>query len=132
MVKVAITGRTPSQDGLQGSSQAPNRCIQSENSQGTRIGDKIKVKGLAFKGMLELKEMYSDVTFRIMFIGSAKGDFPNSSTMFQGVSGNKMLDHFNNERFTLLSQKWIKIKAANLGTSSSGTPMPTSGATGTG
>lgn len=88
----------------------------SENTQGTRIGDKVKLQGLAFKGMLELNERYSDVTFRIMFIRSAKGDMPNKSTMFQGISGNKMLDHFNDERYTLLAQKWIKIKAANFGT----------------
>ena len=90
----------------------------SESSQGTRIGDKIKVQGLAFKGMLELNERYSDVTFRIMFIRSAKGDTPNSSTMFHNISGNKMLDHFNNERYTLIAQKWLKIKAANNGSNS--------------
>ena len=87
----------------------------SESSQGTRIGDKIKVRGLSFKGMLELNERFSDVTFRILFIRSAKDDLPTSTTMWQGVSGNKMLDHFNNERYTLIAQKWLKIKGPNFG-----------------
>ena len=87
----------------------------SESSQGTRIGDKIKIKGLAFKGMLELNERYSDVTFRIMFIKSAKGDVPSHFNMWQNVSGNKMLDHFNTERYTLVAQKWIKIRSAGHG-----------------
>lgn len=90
----------------------------SESSQGTRIGDKIKIVGLAFKGMLELNERYSDVTFRIMLIKGAKGDIPNATTMWQNISGNKMLDHFNNERFTLITQKWVKIKAPNTGQNS--------------
>ena len=87
----------------------------NESSQGTRIGDKVQLVGLSFKGMLELNERYSDVTFRIMFIKSAKGDTPNTSSMWQNISGNKMLDNFNNERFTLIAQKWIKIKAPNYG-----------------
>lgn len=90
----------------------------SEASQGTRIGDKIKLQGLSFKGMLELNERYSDVTFRIMLIRSAKGDLPNNATMWQGLSANKMLDHFNNERYTLIAQKWLKIRAANTGQNS--------------
>lgn len=98
---------------------APLATIQGigdkESTQGNRIGDKIKIQGLAFKGMLELNERYSDVTFRILFIKSAKGDQPNKSTMFQGISDNKMLDHFNDERYTLIHQKWLKIKAANFG-----------------
>lgn len=93
----------------------------SEASQGTRIGDKIKLQGLSFKGMLELNERYSDVTFRIMLIRSAKGDLPTNSTMWQGLSANKMLDHFNNERYTLVAQKWMKIKAPNFGNNSGNT-----------
>ena len=101
----------------------------SESSQGTRIGDKIKLQGLAFKGMLEINERYSDVTFRILFIRSAKDDLPTSTTMWQGVSGNKMLDHFNNERYTLIAQKWLKIKAGNYATSGTSPMAPGAGVT---
>lgn len=82
-----------------------------ETSQGQRLGDAVTLQGLAIKGFLELNERYSDVTFRLMFVRSAKGDTPTTSTLFNGASGNKMLDSFNRERFTLLSQKYVKIRA---------------------
>ena len=81
----------------------------AESTQGTRIGDRVSLKGLSFQGMLELNERYSDVTFRIMFIKSAKGDTPTKANMFQGCSSNQMLDKFNTERFTLVAQKFMKI-----------------------
>ena len=34
------------------------------------------------------------------------------------MSTNKMLDHFDNERYTLIAQKWLKIKATNTGKNS--------------
>ena len=81
-----------------------------------RIGDTIKVKGVSMKMMLELNERYSDCTFRIMVIRARQGDPVDKSTIFVGLSGNKMLDSFNSERFTLLKQKWCKITAPNRGT----------------
>lgn len=75
-----------------------------------RIGDEINLKGVAFKFMLENNARYSDVTFRIMVIKCAKGDTPTTATLFNGLSGNKMMDTFNNERFTLLFSKYVKLK----------------------
>jgi len=72
----------------------------SEASIGGRVGDKITLSGVQFKMMLELNERYSDVTFRLMVVRSAKGDIPTNSTLWNGASSNKMLDDFNNERFS--------------------------------
>lgn len=81
-----------------------------------RIGDKINLKGVSIKFMAELNERYSDVTFRVLVVKSARGDVPSRSTLYNGLSGNKMLDTINKERYTILAQKWFKIKAPNVGT----------------
>jgi len=83
-----------------------------------RVGDKINLRGVSMKLMLELNERYSDVTFRIMVIKSARGDTPTRATMFMGQSGNKMLDTFNHERYTIIGQKWVKLTAPNRGSDS--------------
>jgi len=64
--------------------------------------------------MLELNERYSDVTFRMMVVRSAKGDTPTNTTLWNGASGNKMLESFNTERFTILHSKYIKMRAPNM------------------
>lgn len=81
-----------------------------------RIGDKINVKGVKIKMMCELNERYSDVTFRLMLVRCARGDTPTRATLFNGLSGNKMLDTINKERYTVLFQKYFKIRAPNAST----------------
>ena len=90
-------------------------AVDQENSTGNRIGDKITLVGVSFKMMVELNERYSDVTFRIFVVRSAKGDTPTTSTLWQGASGNKMLDTFNTERYSVLFSKYVKIIAPNQG-----------------
>jgi len=88
-----------------------------------RVGDQITYKGIQIKMMLELNERYSDVTYRIFLVKSARGDNPVTSGAFwNGLSGNKMLDTVNTERYTVLFQKYGKIRAGNFGgqTSSGG------------
>lgn len=85
-----------------------------------RIGDEIMLKGVSIKMMLELNERYSDVTFRILVIRSSKGDTPTRATLFSGLSGNKMLDTINKERYTIVAQKYCKLTARNQGTQGSG------------
>jgi len=80
-----------------------------------RIGDEIMLKSVRFCMMLELNERYSDVTFRILLVKCARGDAPTRSTLFNGLSGNKMLDDINYERYSILYQKWVKMKAGNTG-----------------
>jgi len=78
-----------------------------------RIGDQITLRGCKIKMFVELNERYSDVTFRMLVVKCAKGDSPTRATLFNGLSGNKMLDTINKERYTVLFQKYFKIKAAN-------------------
>lgn len=96
-----------------------------------RIGDAINLRGVSLKMMVELRELYSDVTFRLMVVKASRGDIPDRTNLFVGQSGNKMLDAFNNERFTMLYQKYFKIKAPNAGTSGAllGSTFSGSGAT---
>lgn len=85
-----------------------------EASIGARIGDRIKLKGVSLRMMLELNERYSDVTFRIIVIRTARGDNPTRATLFNNESGNKMLDSLNKERYTILAQKFVKLRAPNM------------------
>lgn len=93
--------------------------IQTQN----RIGDEITFRGIHLKMMLELNERYSDVTYRILLVKAARGDTPTAANLFNGLSGNKMLDTINKERYTILYQKFGKLKAGNFGaqTASGGT-----------
>jgi len=85
------------------------------NNQNCRIGDQINLRGISIRMMLELNERYSDVSYRILVIKSAKGDTVDTNTIFCNLSGNKMLDRINKERYTILYEKWGKMKAPNTG-----------------
>lgn len=89
--------------------------VDEEQGLGTRVGDKINLKGVGLRMMLELNERYSDVTFRILVVRAARGDTPTRDTLFNGESGNKMLDSLNKERYTIIKQKFVKITAPNTG-----------------
>lgn len=90
---------------------------QGPTNQNCRVGDEINLRGASLKMMVELNERYSDVTFRLMVVKAAKGDTPIRATLFNGLSGNKMLDSVNSERYTVLFQKFFKIRAPNSGVS---------------
>lgn len=90
------------------------------NNINNRIGDKISLVGLSIKIMFELNERYSGATFRILVIRSAKGDFPTQANMFNNLSGNKMLDTFNKDRFTIVAQKTFQIRQSSTGMNQSG------------
>lgn len=80
---------------------------------GTRIGDKIQLKGMLFKFFVEGSLSRSKVYFRFMLIKMAKGDTLNRANLFKGVSGNKMIDQINTERFTIVAQKVINVSPPN-------------------
>jgi len=82
-----------------------------ENSFGNRIGDQIALTSMQFKIMFELNEAFTDVTVRIMVVRSAKGDTPQIGNLFMNQSVNKMLDTFNSERFSILFQKYIRLRS---------------------
>lgn len=90
----------------------------NENSLGQRVGDEITLKGVKLKMMIECNERFSDVTYRLLVIKKAKGDILDKTTLFNGLSGNKMIDTINKERFTVIAQKYFKITAPNLGANS--------------
>lgn len=79
---------------------------------GTRIGDKITVRGLLVKGLVECALNRPKVFVRIMLIKYAKGDDPSTSTLFKGSSGNKMIDQINTDRYTVLSQKIFNVETS--------------------
>ena len=85
-----------------------------------RIGDKVLLRGLSVKVMFELNERYSMATFRIFIVKSAKGDVPTNGTLFNSVTGNKMIDTLNKERYTILASKTFTIKQSSTGMVESG------------
>lgn len=85
----------------------------------SRDGNEIYCKGVGIRMMLENKVDRSEVTYRLMVVKSAKGDIPIRDTLFQGITGNKMLDYVDTSRYTLMMNKYFKIKAPNQGTSAS-------------
>jgi hypothetical protein len=85
------------------------------NALESRIGDQINLTGVSIKFMVELNERYSDVTFRAFVVKCAKGDTPTDGTLFTGLSGNKMIDTINSERFTVIKSKTFKVVANNFG-----------------
>jgi hypothetical protein len=87
-----------------------------DNTGLNRIGDQVQLQGVSLKFMVELNERYSDVTFRLMIVKCARGDTPTAATLFNGASVNKMLDTINTDRYTIISQKWFKLKAPNSST----------------
>jgi len=98
-----------------------------ENSSGNRIGDQITLSNIQFKMMVELNEAFTDVTLRLMVVRSAKGDTPSVGTLWQGASNNKMLDSFNNERYSMFFQKYVRMKSNPLAVTPVGTQFPGSG-----
>lgn len=96
----------------------PFQCTQGAqdpmNKDGmNRVGDRISVKGMLVKGMIEGALSRSKVYFRIMLIRAAKGDTINRTTLFKGKSDNKMLDQINTERFSVVWQKILNVLPPN-------------------
>ena len=50
------------------------------------------------------------VTFRMFLVKKAKGDTLSAATFFSGISGNKMIDTINTERFTVIKSKTFKVR----------------------
>ena len=66
---------------------------------------------------------------KVIVVKSAKGDAPSASNLWQGASGNKLLDSFNTERFTILKSKFIKLKSPNMSIIAAGVQTVVSGFT---
>jgi len=107
--------------------ETQTRVLDNENTRGMRIGDRITLSSMQFTMMFELNEAFTDVTLRLMVVRAAKNDFPSIDTLWQGASGNKMLDTFNNERYSMLYSKYVRLRAPNAAVVASGTQFPGSG-----
>ncbi len=103
---------------------ATTQGVQDPNdtNQACRIGDQINLRGASLRFMFELNERYSDVTLRLLVIRSAKGDVPTRATLFIGRSGNKMLDMIDRERYSVMYQRYVKMKAPNMSVANIGGP----------
>ena len=83
------------------------------NGGGQRIGDEVTVKRVLIRGMLENALGRPKVNYRIMVIRAAKGDTPTKATLFRGVTGNKLIDQINTERYTIIASKTLTITPSN-------------------
>lgn len=86
---------------------------------GSRVGDMVKATGLLIRGMFENALERGRVHYRVMLVKCAKGDTPSDSTFWQGITGNRMIDQINTERFTIVAQKMFTINTSNAGQASS-------------
>lgn len=80
---------------------------------GNRVGDQVNLKGVSIKMFLENALGRAKVHYRIMLVRGAKGETFNRANLFCGACTNKMLDPFNKERFTIISQKFITVSTSN-------------------
>lgn len=97
----------------------PLRCTNGTDepmggNTGSRIGDKISIKGLSIRGMVECAWSRAKVYFRIMLVKCPRGVTPDrASPLFKGCSTNKMIDTVNTEKFTILWQQTFNVSVSN-------------------
>lgn len=93
---------------------------------GSRVGDMIKCTGLLIRGMFENALNRPKVHYRVMLVKCAKGDTLDDTTFMQAITGNKLIDQINTERFTIVAQKMFTITVQGSGapTSVSATGEP--------
>lgn len=100
---------------------------------GQRVGDRITLRGISIKLLVQNQAERPKVYYRIMVIKSAKGDSPTRATLFKGLSGNKMIDQLNTERYDIIAAKVINVvaegNAAWSTTNIAGVPRTENGAT---
>lgn len=89
-----------------------------------RLGDKITVRGIKLKFMVEASLGRTKVYFKFFLVKMAKGDTLNRANFFKDACGNKMIDQVNTERFTVLASKTFNVTAPN-NTVASGLPGTT-------
>jgi len=78
-----------------------------------RIGDQITVKGLAASFFVEGSLQRSKVHFRIMLLKGPRGASFTRADIFKGMSGNKMIDQLNTEKYTVITQRRFDVSPPN-------------------
>lgn len=101
---------------------------------GNRIGDQITVKGLKIKMFLQNQAARPKVWYRIFVVKSSSGDTISRATLFKGLVGNKMIDQYDTERFTVVAQKTLCLTTSPAQTAQSfavpsGAPQTGNGST---
>lgn len=91
----------------------------------SRVGDEINIKGVALKIFLESAANRPKVYYRVMVLKCAKGDTPDRGTLFKDITGNKMIDQLNTERYTVIAQRVVNVTPSN--PASSGVRAPANG-----
>jgi len=93
----------------------------NETLQGARIGDRIKLKGVHMKLLLESNSRFSEVWVRIIVIKKYRGAAVTNNThtsqtgLFRNLSvqGNAIMDEFDNEKHKCIYQKLVKLRLGN-------------------
>lgn len=85
---------------------------------GSVVGSRYFAKGVSFRFMLENPADRPYVIYRFMVIKAAHGNNPTRADLFEGVTGNKLLDYVDTDKYTIEFQRWIHVKAPNAGTQS--------------
>lgn len=81
---------------------------------GSRLGDRLSIRGLAIRGFVENALNRSKVYYRIMLIKCPRGVSPTiANTLYKGCCGNKMIDQINTEKFTVVWQTSMNVMCAN-------------------
>lgn len=78
-----------------------------------RLGDQINVKGVAAKFFVEAALGRCKVNFRIMLLKGPRGATFTRADIFKGMSGNKLIDQLNTEKYTIMAQKIFNVSASN-------------------
>lgn len=80
---------------------------------GSRIGDRVTVRGVKLVMFLENALARPKVFYRIMLLRCPRGVAPTRANLFKGDAGNKMIDAVNTERFSIVWQTQFNIQCAN-------------------
>ena len=80
---------------------------------GQRIGDQVTLRGLAATWFVEGSLQRSKVHFRIMLLKGPRGASFNRDDIFKGMTGNKLIDQINTEKYTVVAQKRFNVSPPN-------------------
>lgn len=90
--------------------QNPLRALAQGTDEHERIGDEIIGKYINYKIWLSNKEDRPNVLYRIVVYRCPKDESEtNHINIYEGITGNKMTDYINTEKYTPIFQKYVKI-----------------------
>lgn len=91
------------------------------DTQNTRDGNKIYLKGISVRLLLGWQNDRLNTTFRVIIQRRNKGLACSTyEDLFDNITGNCLLDPFDRDKGTVMSQKFIKVGAINPGVPTTG------------